>query len=861
MRTTHVVLALGVLIAWLGLTTEPAAAQGAPTAQFRLGRGRPYAGVPFALDLVIEGFEENPAPTHPPLKIDNATIEPLDVTPNVTTGLRVENGRRTEIREVTWVVRWRVTPTGAGTLRVPQTTVTQGSRSVTARPGEVPVEAIAATDDMKVALEVPQRAVVIGETIPMKLVWLFRRQPESQTLVVPLAGADAFTISAPPADDPRKALEVTVAGQTLGLPYEVDEVTANGGRWNRLVVTFYAAPKRAGTLQLAPSTVTAALQIGRDFFNSQTKMFRAADVARTMDVKALPETGRPPSFAGAVGEQFSIAVRTSRSVVQLGEPVELAIEVKSNQRLDTLSLGNLGGPGMLPKETFAVPPDPPTGVLSDDGTTKQFTVVAQLVGPATEVPALAFSYFDPVRSTYQTIHSEPIALSVKGGGTVVGAGDVVAAKPTKPSPVGPRDEDLTKVAAELALSSPSAVDSQPLAGGGLWALVIALYAVPIALFGVRSYRLRTAGGREDAAEVRAARVKAEALLDRASAAPARDLAGPLAAALRELARVAGGAAATPTLGSEPADRDVLARLETESFAPAAAGNPLSAELRGDAAGLVRRYVAAARGAPRAARPRRTDATAATLLGVMLLGGLVTEAHADALADGRAAYQEAMALTGDATGRKAAFTRAAVALGEAARTTPGRPELLADWGNAALGAGDLGTATLAYRRALAIDGNTARARKNLAWLRSRQPDAYRPVTDIGATDTLLFFHAWPQGHRLLVGAFAFALAVLCLVPWGGSRRRALTGVAVLPAVVWVAMLGSVVLEDRRASDAIVREGVMLRAADSAGAPAALAQPVPVGAEVTVLEHRETWTRIRVANGTVGWVPRGATEAVN
>src|SRR5262249_49800571 len=156
-------------------------------------------------------------------------------------------------------------------------------------------------------------------------------------------------------------------------------------------------------------------------------------------------------------------------------------------------------------------------------------------------------------------------------------------------------------------------------------------------------------------------------------------------------------------------------------------------------------------------------------------------------DGRTAYQQAMTLT-DASARKAAFTRAATALGEAVRTFDERPELLTDWGNAALGAGDLATATLAYRRALAVDGGNARARRNLAWLRSRQSDALRPA-DASAADTLFFFHHWPRQRRMLVAACSFAICLLLLVPWAGRRRRAMTGTAVLPLAIWLVMLVS------------------------------------------------------------------------
>jgi uncharacterized protein YgiM (DUF1202 family) len=57
-----------------------------------------------------------------------------------------------------------------------------------------------------------------------------------------------------------------------------------------------------------------------------------------------------------------------------------------------------------------------------------------------------------------------------------------------------------------------------------------------------------------------------------------------------------------------------------------------------------------------------------------------------------------------------------------------------------------------------------------------------------------------------------------------------------------------------------EGVMLRAADSPGAPTTLAQALPRGAEVTVVEAREGWTKIRLASGTAGWVPSSAVEKI-
>lgn len=829
----------------------PARAQApAPTAQLTLERNDPHAGVPFTLAMVVDGFDEKPQPDVPKLEVGGAKVTPIGVTPQVRESISIINGRQTRDRQVRWVFKWSIEMAKAGRVRVGPVTAIQGSRRATAAAGDLNVQDVESAPDMKFEVVLPDRPVFVGETIDVKLVWMFGREPENPQFAVPLAASDDFIVTAPPAAQGQRSLSMSIGGKDFPVPFEVDQVESGGRQLNRVTLRLLAAPKKAGKITLPGASVVCELPVGRpDFFGrAATKMFKTSDVPRTLEVKPLPETDKPPSFAGAVGSQFSIGVGTSRSVVQLGEPVELAVTIKSNQRLDTLSLPRMDGPGGLPKDKFTVGTDIPTGELSEEGKTKTFKVIAQVIGAASEIPALAFSYFDPVKGQYQTIHSDPIAVSVKGG-SIVGAGDVVAIAPTKRSGAGQPtvDTDIALVGAELALSSPAAATERALAGVLLWLLVGLLYAIPLLVLGLRTWQVRTQGQREEAAEVRAARKKVEAELARAAKEPARDTAGPLVAALRAFARV---------VDRDPNDDGGLfAKIETESFAPSASSSPLSSDLRSRADDVVRRWTSEAK---RKGSTRR--AAAASVLALLLLApGTADAAADDALAKGRAAYQDAMGTT-DASTRKAAFVRAANALGEAAQAMPDRPELLADWGNAALGAGDVGTATLAYRRALALDAGNTRAQRNLAWLRSRQSDALRPAGGQSSTDALFFFHQWPRSRRLLVGAGAFAIAILLLVPWTGLRRRALTGVAVLPAAVWLAMLVSLVAEDRRTRDGVVMDSVVLRAADSAGAPAALSVPLPRGAEVTLLERRDTWTKVRLANGTQGWVPDGAVITI-
>lgn len=832
--------------------------QATPRAGYQLA-GKAYAGVPFAINVIVEGLAADPAPQPPSITIPGATVSSLGVDYQEPPTFIV-NGQRIDQGPGKWILRYRVEVAKGGAYNLPPLTVVQGSTQVKVPGARLPVAELQTTRDMAIEVALPGRPVYVGETVPAEIHWFLRTNPQEPTLSVPLlAMEDALTVAVPPPRNPREVLAFAAGGRDLQLGFTQDSATRDGVEYTRLTFPILITPRRPGALALPPAQVVAQLPTGRmvrdryGFPTEGVELFRASDEARTLDVRALPETGKPASFGGAVGGSFSIATRTSRSVVQLGEPVELEIAVKSDQRLDAIGLPPLDGPGMLPKAQFTVPAEPPVGELSPDGLTKTFRVPVQVIGAdATAIPALAFSYFDPVRATYQTIHSEPIALQVAGG-SVVGAAQVVGGGAATGGGGGAVAEPATGTTSlagvELALS-PSGGEGAPLSRSVLWLLVGLLYAVPLGLFAVRTWRLRTAGRREQAGE---AKIALRALRDeiaRAQKIPARDAAVALPRAMRDCARAVGVSV----------DEKLIERIENAGFAPGAGGDPLPSELRGEASDLADSWARAPQ------RPRAGDGAAAKggATGAALLLALATlAAPSVARADetvraGRADYQAALDAS-DPQIRQRNFAAAAAAFSRAARTSRSAA-LHTDWGNAALGAGDVGGAALAYRRALLLDRTDDRARKNLSWLRSRMPQGMRPASG-GATQTLFFFHSnWTREQRLVVGAFAFAAMMLMLVPWGGTRRRGVMAGALVPGLIWLAMTISVLIESRDTDDAVVMQAAILRVADHPSAAPKLASPLPAGVEVTILERRASWNRIRLPSGEVGWLPSASLERV-
>ena len=146
--------------------------------------------------------------------------------------------------------------------------------------------------------------------------------------------------------------------------------------------------------------------------------------------------------------------------------------------------------------------------------------------------------------------------------------------------------------------------------------------------------------------------------------------------------------------------------------------------------------------------------------------------------------------------------------------------------------------------------------------NRAPEWLPHPQEQGVLDSLFFWHhRLAISQRLVIGALAFAVGVLLLAPWPFRRRRLLRRCAIPFLLIWIAMAGSAWLEPDPSRDAVVMtDGTFLRSADSLGAPPSLSKPLPAGTEVRIVENREGWTRIDLADGTRGWVGSSTVESV-
>jgi hypothetical protein len=193
-----------------------------------------------------------------------------------------------------------------------------------------------------------------------------------------------------------------------------------------------------------------------------------------------------------------------------------------------------------------------------------------------------------------------------------------------------------------------------------------------------------------------------------------------------------------------------------------------------------------------------------------------------------------------------------------------PDLYTNLGNAALQAERIGTAVLAYRRALRLDPDHARALQNLEHARTLLPDWVPRPERAGLLDTFFFWHrTLSPAERSTAAALCFTLAAALVAASIRLGRPALRNLALVPGLVWIAFVTSLLLDpSARATDeaVVIADELVARVADSPLAPSPFPGPLPGGAEVRILEERPPWVRVRLANARDAWVSSSGISRV-
>ena len=179
-------------------------------------------------------------------------------------------------------------------------------------------------------------------------------------------------------------------------------------------------PQKIGKLNIEPLSLDVSVRVPtnrRDIFGSRlmTSVNRTISAGKKIiNVKALPEAGKPVDFTGAVGD-FKFNVATSKSELDASESLQVKVSVQGKGNLKLFNLPKVSLPSSLevyePEHTENVKTNL-SGMYGD--ISDSYTVVPQYKGKY-PIPSISFSYFDLKTKSYKRLSSDEIIIDVING--------------------------------------------------------------------------------------------------------------------------------------------------------------------------------------------------------------------------------------------------------------------------------------------------------------------------------------------------------------------------------------------------------------------------------------------------------------
>lgn len=865
-----------IALFWFAWASLPALAQQPITAELRIRDTSFYAGNTFHFYIRVNGVDQAGEPK----------LKPADPALRIRyVGAATSSSRG----EAAYTFTYEALPLQAGSLTIPGSELTVQGQALTTPPQEVTVAWPATTSAMQLKLDLSHKECFVGEPVTLRVSWitaLSLNGIKAVDLRIPALTDSHFHIKPPlHAVDPGEPTAIGLPVANLRIIASYRETTLGDAPAAELSFEQVLIPVQPSSvnLLLPPATLLCSYSeparakfqgtrypsyFNNDFFDQDvTGAFQRLFVQAppvTLRIKALPQEGRPSSFTGIVGPFSAMASAEPLSTPALS-PVNFKVRVEGYAFPQVLELPPwklhhaLDHAFLLPESST-----PERGRLQPDGAAEFTVPIRPRTESAAAIPSLEFAYFDPKKESYAVVRTAEIPITVTSSASAT-VNDLEFADGMKlRNEVEPIPGGLTenRLGQELLISqSPHTWTLEP------WPWLFAFLLPPLGYFllrrGTRSYR-KARTDPELARRLAAFRRFRKALHRLPPEAPPFAVNQLLRAYFRDRFDLFSPAGEHPDLvsiarklGIEADTAELLANVISQTDVHTFARQrpqPEPVEKRRLLA-LVRQFETSA---------------ACLLLGLSALFGTPVCARA---ASPEETLHEACALFDQANAK--ALVNPAQAQG-LYRLAAARFESLAkdhqirngalyyNLGNTYLLADDLGRATVNYLRAREYIPSDRQLAEALRTARLRQVDDFPQEAPTRMKRGLLFWHYYlgPSARLAIVAAsFTAIWAVLALnlffpLAWRWKAWTTLSAIIILAG-------GSSVIHarsDPRQAAVIVQPEVLPRKGDAQIYDPAFTNPLHSGSEVTILETRRDWLRIRVRDGSQGWVPASAVERV-
>jgi len=267
--------------------------------------------------------------------------------------------------------------------------------------------------------------------------------------------------------------------QNIKIPrLEIKSTSYKGQRYN--YVTWKKAllfPQKAGDLELLPLTLDVTIDVPtnrRDFFGNTIYTQTSKKVASRksiIKVKNFPESGKPESFNGAVGN-FDISLNSSKSQLKATESFQLEFKVNGNGNLKLFSLPEIIVPSSLEKYAPEFKEKINTSLRGMNGEISNvYTIVPQFQGKY-PIPPVEFSFFNPKTEQYVTLYSNESIVDVLDGPTRLSESNVQTSNPVSNSITSSDQFNFIKLSSDfIQIDRKNIIDSKK--------ILFTLFLIPI----------------------------------------------------------------------------------------------------------------------------------------------------------------------------------------------------------------------------------------------------------------------------------------------------------------------------------------------------------------------------------------------
>jgi tetratricopeptide (TPR) repeat protein len=409
------VLSAGLLLAagWLG----PVSARAQATFGAALDRNPISMGETATLTITVEGGSLQSQINLPPVS-----------------GLQFSGSGRSEVTEIVnghmttkTMFTVQVNPAHEGTFTIPGIPATVDGKQMVSKPiqfrvvkGNLP-DSPDKLEAAFVRLITPTNTIYAGQVVPVEIRCYCQAASGVQP---PQLTSDDFTVG-------------TVPGYNGRAP----QVTIRGTPYNFLSFRVPASPTKTGALTLGPASWSLTLVTRSDIFGNPISGNPVNVNSDTIEfhVLPIPTNTAPDTFNGAVGA-FSLAqYEAGPTTVAVGDPITLKIRLAGKGSFDTvmLSADQLGWHEFktYPPTTKLDSNDP----LQIEGSKYFEQVISPLNVGIKEIPAFAFSYFDPDTHSFHTLTHAAIPLNVQPTAATPQPTVVSAAPPATDTPPPARE--------------------------------------------------------------------------------------------------------------------------------------------------------------------------------------------------------------------------------------------------------------------------------------------------------------------------------------------------------------------------------------------------------------------------------------